>query len=295
MLKKIALSSILAFACFGTTASANNIKTTVIPYTAYFHYGHGKIDSKKVVGSTLLQKLNNSDSLMLDLKYVKLSSSVINPHKMTLATEYTLKHLNGPLNYQIGVSYTNAYFPESWGGFEHVYSVWGGVVEKKPILLKSMGIKTGVKLYYTDYRFQKGQKLWQLDLNNYKKISLAHGKLLLRNTLSLQSFKNKDIQGNNKYTSDVLNAKYMTGHMVYMGHMKIGNSALKVEQDAKYMIDTVGLLHKFGIGAGVGYKLSKKSMTFAKVRYNRIKEKCGTGESTNSYEMKYVVGFKTSF
>jgi len=293
MFKKLVLSSALAFACFGTTASAaNNITTNF--YGAFFDYGKGSLEHKKVVGSTLVKTLKNSDNVMVDFKYVKLDSSIINPHKMTLAAEYTAKNIDSYFNYQFGGSYTNAYFPDDWGGLQHVYSLWAGAVEKKPIVLKKLGVKTGIKVYYTKYDFQDDQKLWQIDINNYKKVPVPKGKLFVRNTLSWQSFKHNDNQGNDKYVSDVLSAKYILGKNIYMGHIKIGNSALKVEQDAKYMIDTTDMLHKFGVGAGVAHKIKKNNMIFAKVRYNKVTTICG-GEKTDTYEMKYVVGYKVKF
>jgi len=289
MMKKIlsitAVSAIMATGAFASQGA------NVSVYGGYIDYsGSSVLNSKKVAGITINKKIN-SNKLMMDLKYVYFDTTVVNPHKWDLSAEYSMNNLLPKYQVQIGGKLTELYYT---GDSYSVYTVFGGINEKKPGLFAPLKIKSGLKVYYTDISdFIDDQKLTQVDFNLKKKYKgVLSGDLVLENTLTYQHFSEDNFEGRDSYVSDVVSAKLIKEKTIYMGHISLGHSSLKIEKDNKYAMDTSSNVHKWGLGGGVAYKLDKTSKIVAKVRYNRVKSAFGDG---NANEMKYVIGYSLSF
>ncbi len=290
-MKKILTSSIIAaMAVTSSFAMQPHSNLHVALYGGGFTYTNSKdMDYKRVIGATVSKKIG-VNKLMLDLKYVYFKSSIVKPHKWDFTGEYTINNLNPQYQMQVGGKLT--FFSKD--GHKTGYTVFAGVNEKHPVILSNFKVKTGIKAYYTDLSdLISNQKIYQVDLINKKKVKgILGGALILENTLTYQHLKEKNFENRNNYVSDVLAAKLVKGKTIYMGHVSFGHSALKIEKDAKYAMDTSASVHKWGVGAGIAYKVKRGSKVFAKFRYNSLKTPFGDDHAN---EIKYVVGYALSF
>lgn len=241
---------------------------------------------KYITGVTLNKKVG-ANNFMGDLKYIYFNSDIVKPHKWDLSMEYTINNLSPRCQFQVGGKLVDTYK----NGNNMLYTGWIGVNEKRSNLLQ--GVKTGMKVYYSDLSNLLDNKILQVDASlKTKRKHVAKGVLLLNNTLTYQKFDKNDFDGNSVYISDTLAAKLVKGKHIFMGHVSLGHSALKIVEASKYGMDTTGNIHKWGVGVGAGYRLHKNDMIVAKVSYDKLKTSFG---DDNAAQTKYIVAYLDKF
>jgi hypothetical protein len=287
-----ALFSTSVFANVGLYNSLKHSKPTssLTIYGGGFAYSNAKVNNYKNIGGvSYTTKINHTDRLMVDLKYVYFNTDEEKPHKWDLTGTYTFGNVIPGNNLTVGGKYVNAYY----SGHQKLYGFLAGIEEKKPNVLN--GYKFGANLYYNDLsELYDNMRVWQADFFAKTKKMTSFGPLFLKNVLSIQHFNDGDLWGRDWYVSDTVSAKLVHKKMIFMGSLDLLPSSFKIEQNNKYAMDTSGNKHKWGVGLGLGYKVDKTHTAFLKTRYHRVNESLDPdGGSAN--EIKIVAGYKINF
>jgi len=289
-MKKMLIGGILSVvACTSLFAAMpqQNKKIIVIPYATYVNYSSG-FNYKKVVGTNLQTNIQGN-KLFMDLKYVYFDSiPTSKPHKWDMSFDYTWQKNQLPVAIDIGGKVTEYYYHNSHRPGQ---SIFAGIWQKK--FNPMYNAKFGLRGYFTNLdNLIENQRAYQVDfvaISKPKQTSI--GKTVIKNTLTYIKLHENNFDNKNHYWSDTISMISKKGKYVYMGEVNFGKAGYKIEADKNFAMDTSGSVSKWGILAGAGYKVNKKSMVIGKIKYSKI----DTFVKNDVYETKFTVAYKMAF